>query len=204
MLSLRLVLRLVYRPAWSGGGCGRRRHVLGKQLLEIERLGDHGQVALRGARPLGLRAVPVELDAVAIGIAEIERLADAVVGGSLKRNVRADKAAERIGQLRARGIDDGEVIETSGARSGRGAAAALPGVDADVVMVAAGGEEGGCVADALRDFEAEDVVIEGERAVQVGDLEVNVTYAGFGVDGCHAHWIRTGVKTLRRSIVIER
>ena len=52
-----------------------------------------------------------------------------------------------------------------------------------MVVVAAGGEEGGGVADALGDVEAEDAVVEGEGAVEVGDAEVDVTHAGLRVDG---------------------
>ena len=53
------------------------------------------------------------------------------------------------------------------------------------MVVTAGGEEGGGVADALRDLEAEDVAIEGECAIQVGDLEVDVAYSGLWMDGGH-------------------
>jgi hypothetical protein len=151
----------------------------------VERLGDHAELALRGARPFGFGAIPVKLDAVAVGVAKIECLADAVVGGAFEWNVAADKAAEGVGELGARRIHDGEVIEAGGAGRGRGAAMALPGVETDVVMIATRGEEGGGVADSLRDFKAENVAIEGKCAIEVSDLEVDVAYSGLWVDGGH-------------------
>jgi hypothetical protein len=157
--------------------------MLCEQLFEVERLGDHAELALRGAGPFGFRAVPVELDAIAVRVAEIECLADAVIGGTFERDVGTDEAAECVGELGARGIDDGEVIEAGGAGCRRGAAMALPGVEADVVMVSTCGEEGSGIADALCDLKAEDVMIERERAIEVGDLEMDVTYSGLWVDG---------------------
>ena len=67
--------------------------------------------------------------------------------------------------------------------AGHGAALALPGVEPDVVVVAAGGEECGAVTQALRHLEAEHVAIEADGALEVGDLEVDVTDARAGFDG---------------------
>ena len=62
-----------------------------EQFIQVERLGDHRELSLPRAWPFGFGAIPVELDAVAVGIAEVERLADAVVGGAFERNIRADE-----------------------------------------------------------------------------------------------------------------
>ncbi len=51
------------------------------------------------------------------------------------------------------------------------------------MVVAAGGEEGSGVGEALGDVEAEDAVVEGESAVEVGDAEVDVAEACLGMDG---------------------
>ena len=128
-------------------------------------------------------AVPVEFDAVAVRVAEIEGFADAMVGGAIEGDVRGDEAAKCVGEGGASGIEDGEVVEAGGARWGWGAAEAFPGVEADVVVVAACGEKGGGVAEALRDLEAEDAVVEGKGAVEVGDAEVDVADACQRVDG---------------------
>jgi hypothetical protein len=57
------------------------------------------------------RAIPIQLDAIVIGIPKIERLADPVVRGAVERDARLQDPAERIGQLRALRVQDGEVIQ---------------------------------------------------------------------------------------------
>src|SRR5215211_6419528 len=57
-----------------------------------------------------------------------------------------------------------------------------PGVEPDVVVVAAGGDEGGVRAPALHQLEAEDAAVELEGAVDVGDLEVDVADVDAGID----------------------
>ena len=49
-------------------------------------------------RPFLGRAVPVELDTVAVRVPEVEGLADPVVGGPLERNPRIEKAPQRVSQ----------------------------------------------------------------------------------------------------------
>ena len=90
--------------------------------------------------------------------------------------------AERVGERRAGRVEDGEVVEPGRAGRGRRAAFALPGVQPDVVMVAAGRDEGGARAVALDQLEAEHAAIEGERAVDVGDLEMDMADPGSGID----------------------
>ena len=48
-------------------------------------------------RPEVARAVPVELEAVAVGVAQVERLGDAVVAGALERVAGGEQAAQRVG-----------------------------------------------------------------------------------------------------------
>ena len=51
-----------------------------------------------------------------------------------------------------------------------------------MVVVAAGREEGGLRAVARRQLEAEHAAIEGERALDIGHLEVDVADAGTRID----------------------
>ena len=74
------------------------------QAIEIQRTCDHGEPAVRGARPLFGRAVPVKFDAVAIRVAEIKCLAHAVIRGAFERNARAAEAEKRIRQIGACGV----------------------------------------------------------------------------------------------------
>ena len=88
-----------------------------------------------------LGPIPVELDAVLVGIAQVERLADAVVAGAVERDAGRDQPAQRVGQRRACRIEDREVEQPGRARAAAAAAVALPGVEPDMVVIAAGGEE---------------------------------------------------------------
>src|SRR5687767_1777668 len=98
----------------------------------------HGECAVGIFRPLVLRTVPIELDAVLVRIAQIERLADAVIGRAVELDAGRDKAAQSIRERSPRRIEDRGVIEPGRAARGRRAALALPGVERDVVVIAPG------------------------------------------------------------------
>jgi len=166
---------------------------LGEEGVEVEGAGVHGDVAGGGAGPLGGGEVAVELEAVAVGVFEVEGLADAVVGGAGEGDAGVAEAAEGVGEGGSVGVEDREVVEAGGAGGRRPTAPALPGVQADVVVVAAAGrgEEDGLGAHALDDVEAEDAVVEGEGAFEVGDAEVDVADA----DGAgHGGWYGRGAE----------
>src|ERR1051326_7931428 len=135
------------------------------------------------ARPLGLRPVAVEFDAVLVGIAQIERLADAVVAGAVELDAGGQHAMQRIGQRGTVGIEDSGVKQAG--RAGRRwmAALAFPGIEPDVVMIAAGGNESRLIAVALHDLKAEYAAIKAERAVEISDLQMNMPDTRAGDDG---------------------
>jgi len=113
---------------------------------------------------------------------EIESLAYTVVARAVERDSGVEKTPEGIRKGRAVRIANGDVVETGRARRRRRAAAALPGVQPDVVMVSTGAEEGGGIAHPLRDLESQYTVVERQRTIQIGDLEVNVSNVDAGVD----------------------
>ena len=86
----------------AGAPCGRRdlrfRPGFLEQRVKIERPREHGDAALGIARPFGLGAVPVELDPVAVGIGQVERLADPVVARPVERHLCGDQPPQRLGQ----------------------------------------------------------------------------------------------------------
>src|SRR5690606_10179910 len=81
---------------------------------EVHRLGDHLEFAVLH-RPLLAGAIPVDLDAVAIGIAQVDRLAHAVVGGARQTPTAAIDALNRLGQVPPLGHSDGEVVQAGSA-----------------------------------------------------------------------------------------
>ena len=85
-----------------------------------------------------------------------------------------DEPAERVRERGAVGIADREVEEARVPGRRRRAAAALPRVQADVVVIAARGDERRVLAHPLLQLEAEHADVEVERALDVGHLQVDV------------------------------
>ncbi len=117
-----LAHRRVRRGGWRNGG--RRGKAFGAQAAQTEPLGHHAQRSGSIARPRRTRPIPVELEAIPVGIAQIQRLADAVVARALERDAGLVEPAQRVGERGAIGISDRDMIET---RRARRAAAARPG-----------------------------------------------------------------------------
>src|SRR6185503_13227562 len=142
-----------HRLAWKRG------LAFAQQRLQIQPPREHCELTVGGARPLRLRPVPVQLDAVLVGIAKVERLADAMVRGAVERNAGLQHSSKRVGELRSRRIENRRVIETGGARRRRRAAKTLPRVQPDVVVIAAGGQKRRTRTISLRQLEPEHIAI---------------------------------------------
>ena len=63
------------------------------------------------------------------------------------------------------------------------AAFALPGVEADMVVIAAGRNERRTGTHPLHHLEAEHAAVEPERAIEIGDLEMDMPDPRAGNDG---------------------
>ena len=63
------------------------------------------------------------------------------------------------------------------------AAFAFPGVEADVVVIAAGRNERRARTQPLRHLKAEHAAVKRQRAIEIGDLEMNMPDPGAGDDG---------------------
>src|SRR5215211_926791 len=165
---------------------GERLRVIARLLLqqiaEIEPPREHCELAVPRARPLRQRAIPVELDAVVVGIAEVKRLADPMVGGAFEWNFCIDQSTQRVTQSRARWIENRQMIEAGGAGRGRCAAAAFPGVETNMMVVVASRDKGDLRSHALLNLESKNVAVERERAIDVGNLQMHVTYPDAGIN----------------------
>jgi hypothetical protein len=124
----------------------------------------------------------IEFDTVVIGIAKVKSFADPMVGGAVKGYFCRKESAKGVGKGGAGRVEDGNMVEPCGTGRGRRTAKAFPRVEADVVMVSAGREEYGTPAVALGDLEAEHIAVEAERAIKIGDFEVNVANPGGFMD----------------------
>src|SRR6187397_2669278 len=67
-----------------GRGDGPQFLPLRQQVLQVEAQAAHVEVAVGAYRPGFARAVPAELDTVAVVVAQVERLADTVVAGAVE------------------------------------------------------------------------------------------------------------------------
>ena len=84
--------------------------------MQIKWLRNHGQVTLSPAWPLLGRKVPVKLNSVIIRIAQVERVADAVIRSTLQRNLRLNQPVQGIREFRPRWIENRMMIKPSHAR----------------------------------------------------------------------------------------
>ena len=173
------------------GQRGALRQRCAEQVLQVEVAEDRRDVAVLVERPLLDRAVPGELEVVAVGVGEVDGLVRAVVGELAQRDAGLLQPPHRVGQARARRVVERDVVQAGDAVGLRAAARRLPRVEAEVVVVAAGGDEQDVArrapaGDAARlgdDVEAEHAAVEGLHAVDVGRAQVDVADPHAGVDG---------------------
>ncbi len=156
---------------------------LRQQVIQVERQRDHPHpVAVGGPLPALARAVGVYLDPQAVGIAQVQRLGDAVVGGPLERPASPGDPSHALGERRAAGVQPGDVVEAGGARGkgcgrrdiGEHERRAL-GIGAQQCQLILAGDQ----------RQAEYALIEVRAARQVADGECDGANAQIGVDRGH-------------------
>jgi hypothetical protein len=86
--------------------CARPGLTLAEEIVEIEPTREHRKAAAGIARPFVSRSIPIKFDAVLVGIAQVQRLADAVVAGAIEVNACAAHAVQRVGKRGACRIED--------------------------------------------------------------------------------------------------
>src|SRR5688572_1851153 len=118
---------------------------------------------------------------------QVNRLADAVIRSAFDLHAVIEKALERGGEFSASRVKDREMIQASAAWWRLRSVFAGPGVESDMMVIAARGKEHSAVAVALRNRKAEDVTIETDGAFEVRHREVNVTDSHFRMDGLLHH-----------------
>ena len=108
--------------------------------MEIEWPRHHRQTTLSCAWPLLGRKIPVKLNSVIIRIAQVKRVANAVVGCAFQRKPRLNQSLQGIRQFRPGRIQNRKMIKARRPRCRRLAAKALPGIQADVMVIPAAAE----------------------------------------------------------------
>ncbi len=119
-------------------------------------------------RPLVARTVGGELDAVTVGISQIDRFMGAVVGGPLDRRLGLDQARSGSRQLQARGVQERVVIKARVTTCRAGLRVLMEHYDRTSAVAHFGG------ADIMRVHpQSEHALIPLHRVVERGDDQVH-------------------------------
>ena len=148
-----------------------------KKPFEIERFRAHVQSAVWSPRPLLLGPVPIKLDSIPIGIAQIQRFTHAVVRCAFEWNACLNQAAQSIGEFGPSWINDREMVKARRSAMRRRTAVTFPGIQSDMMMIATSRKERRLLSVALREFESEHIPIKRKRPIKIGDLQMNVSDA---------------------------
>src|SRR5687768_4631940 len=101
-----------------------------QQSVEVERPGGHLQLSA-DARPFIARTVAVKLDAVAIRVAQIDGLADPMVGGAFDGHAAIEQALERAGKFQSARVENRKMIKSRVPRRRWRRAFASPGIESN-------------------------------------------------------------------------
>jgi len=112
---------MILKISRTGSNVGSFRH----KPMQIQTPGVHPNVPFRVSRPLIFGAVPVKLNPILVGVTQIQRLADPMVGGAIQGNLSRQHAMKRVRECRACRIQDSRMIQSGCPRRGRGAANTL-------------------------------------------------------------------------------
>ena len=137
-----------------------------QEAVEVQRAG--AAVVAQAGRPLGAVAIPRQLDPVAVGVGQVDRLVGAVIRGALDRGARGGQPDGGAGQLLARGVQERIVVQAGVAS--RAARLRILVQHDDGLGPVAELSGGGLVA---VDAQAQRSLVPGDGAVQAGDREVD-------------------------------
>lgn len=163
---------------------GGRIWEFAEQTVDVEWQRRHplGDLAL----PVLAWAVPVDLDSVAVGIREVDRLADVVVGEALERDAVAGGMREPAGEIGALRHEQREVVEAGIAVGG--ARAVLLHQDEHGALAAP--ERKRALA-LLERLEADGCPVVGERLLEIRDGQV------YGSEPGQRRELRGSIRCLR-------
>src|SRR5436190_4427952 len=166
------------RAGEGSGGLGRGLGLVAReQSREIEWPRVHLDASILAARPFVFRTIAVQLDAVAVRIPQVDPLANAMIGRAFELDAMLEDSTHRGRKGFTVRQEDREVVETRRALGWARGATARPGIQADVMVIAAGRQKDRFAPVVRGHLEAEDVAIEGEGAVEIADREVHVADA---------------------------
>src|SRR5262245_24907122 len=160
--------------AGEAGACPASR--VRQQPLQIEWIRAHAQV-VANEWPLDARSIAIDLDAVAVRIGEVDRLADAVVRGALQDRAGLHEPAYRLPQIGARWRQYREMVKAGRAScSGR-----VPTLTQNKQIRAAGPEPGDALIATVHD-ESKSGLVELDRSFEIRDRQLDGADVRRGID----------------------
>src|SRR5262245_22780934 len=174
----------------SAGPASRVRH----QALQIERIRTHAQV-LANEWPLDARSIAIDLDAVAVRIGEVNRLADSVVRGALQDRAGLHEPAQRPSQIGARWRQYREMVQ-AGRASCSGRVATLT---QNEQIRAAGAEPANALITSVHD-ESKSGLVEPDRSFEIRDRQLDGADVRRGIDGEFGHLVMTRCPAYRDEV----
>ena len=160
-----------------GSGSGT---AFGDDGVDVEWRVDHFEDVIFVEVPFFFGSVPVKLDTVAVGVIHVNGLANAVVSGAVELVAVCVDAVDGLAEGGASGVDKGDVEETGVARRWGRAVLALPGIEAEVVVIVVKRQEDGLVTVFGNHAHADNLGVEFGGTGDVGDFEVAVADVGAG------------------------
>jgi hypothetical protein len=127
-----------------------------------------------------MRFVPIYLYPVAIHVVEIECQLYTVIGIALQRHPGVQHAFCSHGQRLPRWVKKGDMVKPGIVRRRRGAAFAVPCVQANVVVVSTPRQERGLIPMALDQIHPHHIAPKGNGTIQIGNFQMRVPDAGLG------------------------
>ena len=172
---------------------------LAEHAVEVEWERVHLQDAVADRPPIA-RAVAVELDAVALGVAQVESLADQVVGGARQAPAGLGDALQGAGEIGAARHHDREVEEAAGAARPRRRVRISRQLHDRAPTVPIRSEANHSVL--LAELRKPDCVpVEAAAAVGVGDRQAHGPHRGAGIDrAVLAHEFRVEPLQIRQKL----
>jgi len=133
-------------------------------------------------RPLFLWPIPIKLHPIPIRVPQIQRLTHPMIRRPIQFDPRRHQPTQRIRQLRARRIQNRQMIQAGCARSRRPTAFTLPGIQPNMMVIPTRRQKRRLCAVHLRHLKPQHIPIKPQRPLQISDLQVNMADARLRMD----------------------
>ena len=138
-----------------------------EESIQIQGACIHRDRTIGIVRPFLFRTIPVKLQPVLIGIAEVKCFTHSVITRAFERNLDREQAPERAAEPRSIGIKNSNVKQTGAAGRRWSTAETFPRVQSDVMMISPSRNKRCFSPPALHQLKPEHAAVKFERAFQI-------------------------------------